>query len=286
MKTVAIQNINRLSVDQFVQQFGNVFEHSPWVAQAVVNNRPFSSLHEMIAVMTGVVKRASDEKKLALIRSHPELGYDKIKLTADSQHEQNQAQLTSLTKEQRTTLIELNEAYREKFHFPFVICVRNYNSYDSIIKALQMRLSSSAKKEMDTAIAEICQIATLRIEDIAQKIAQTTASSLSTHLLDLVSGQPAANVKVVLYHRDKAVFEGYTDQNGRCQLPASVQGFVSGAYQFAFYVADYFKKQGYALTDPPFLDVIRVDFGITRNVGHYHVPLLISPYGFSTYKGS
>ncbi|CAI3945517.1 5-hydroxyisourate hydrolase (purine catabolism) [Commensalibacter communis] len=112
---------------------------------------------------------------------------------------------------------------------------------------------------------------------------------LSTHILDMVSGKPAPDVKVILYKDTINLFEGHTNIDGRCiVIPQNQKILLPGYYQLAFHVADYFKRQQYVVTDPPFLNIVRIDFGIAKNPvsDHYHVPLLLSPYGFSTYKGS
>jgi 5-hydroxyisourate hydrolase len=109
-------------------------------------------------------------------------------------------------------------------------------------------------------------------------------SSLSTHVLDTAHGCPAANVSLRLSAAQGAMlFLGVTNDDGRCpDLP----DVAPGRYRIAFGVADYFRGRGVALPDPPFLDVIAIDFGIAEEGAHYHVPLLVSPYGYSTYRGS
>ena len=109
-------------------------------------------------------------------------------------------------------------------------------------------------------------------------------SSLSTHVLDTTHGCPASGIAVTLTKADGApLFEGETDADGRCPaLPA----LAPGRYRLAFAVAAYFRGRGIALPDPPFLDVVTIDFGVGATGGHYHVPLLVSPYGYSTYRGS
>ena len=107
--------------------------------------------------------------------------------------------------------------------------------------------------------------------------------SLSTHVLDLTHGGPAAGVALRLSTGDGALlFEGNTNEDGRCPgLPA----VTSGRYRFDFAVGDYFRAAGVMLPDPPFLDIVTLAFGIAGDV-HYHVPLLVSPFGYSTYRGS
>lgn len=110
-------------------------------------------------------------------------------------------------------------------------------------------------------------------------------TSLSTHVLDTSRGGPAAGVAVQLLDgAGTALWQGVTDADGRC--PALREHVLAaGRYRLVFAVADYFRSAGATLPEPPFLDIISLDFGITGE-GHYHVPLLVSPFGYSTYRGS
>ncbi|MET0362356.1 MAG: hydroxyisourate hydrolase [Sphingobium sp.] len=108
-------------------------------------------------------------------------------------------------------------------------------------------------------------------------------TSLSTHVLDTMHGCPAAGVAVRLTAGEELLYEGVTDADGRCRdLPA----LSPGRYTLRFEVAAYFRSRGIALADPPFLDTVGVDFGIAEPDSHYHVPLLVSPFAYSTYRGS
>jgi 5-hydroxyisourate hydrolase len=108
-------------------------------------------------------------------------------------------------------------------------------------------------------------------------------ASLSTHVLDTSHGCPAAGVALRLIDGDGTIlFAAATDADGRCPgLPA----VASGRYRLEFAVAAYFIERGVILADPPFLYIVILAFGIADQ-GHYHVPLLVSPYGYSTYRGS
>ncbi len=110
---------------------------------------------------------------------------------------------------------------------------------------------------------------------------------LTTHVLDTSAGRPAAGLRLVLSRLDGSIMlQAVTNADGRVDRPLMEnEGFARGNYELAFHVGDYFRAQGVALADPPFLDVVPVRFGIAED-GHYHVPLLISPYGYSTYRGS
>lgn len=108
--------------------------------------------------------------------------------------------------------------------------------------------------------------------------------SLSTHVLDTAHGAPAAGIALVLADAAGTVlFRGVTNGDGRCpDLPA----LSAGRYRLGFGVADYFRGIGVTLSDPPFLDVVTIEFGVAGESGHYHVPLLVAPFAYSTYRGS
>lgn len=114
---------------------------------------------------------------------------------------------------------------------------------------------------------------------------------LSTHVLDTASGQPAAGMRYTLARLDGeeriAVCSGVTNDDGRSDAPLLAgDTMVCGIYELSFAAADYFRACGTTLPEPPFLDQITLRFGIADHTGHYHVPLLVSPWSYSTYRGS
>jgi 5-hydroxyisourate hydrolase len=110
-------------------------------------------------------------------------------------------------------------------------------------------------------------------------------NSFSTHVLDTMHGRPASGMEVILTGPEGEATRTRTNADGRCPELAS-KTLQPGRYALIFMVDDYFRGLGVELTDPAFLEGVVVHFGIAENGGHYHVPLLVSPYGYSTYRGS
>jgi 5-hydroxyisourate hydrolase len=117
------------------------------------------------------------------------------------------------------------------------------------------------------------------------------AGKLTTHVLDTALGKPAAGMRIVLYRHgdDRIEFlkEVITNADGRVDGPVlDGAALKAGAYELEFHAGSYLRQVGVDLPETPFLDVIPIRFGISDVKAHYHVPLLISPYGYSTYRGS
>jgi 5-hydroxyisourate hydrolase len=119
----------------------------------------------------------------------------------------------------------------------------------------------------------------------------TAMPRLSTHVLDLSRGRPAAGIRVELYRiaggLRELVGSATTNRDGRTEQPLlSADPLPAGVFELVYHAAVYFREAGTPLADPPFLDQVVIRFGIDAAAGSYHVPLLLSPYGYSTYRGS
>ena len=113
---------------------------------------------------------------------------------------------------------------------------------------------------------------------------------LTTHVLDQAAGKPAAGLRIEIWRLDgvpRQLKSVTTNADGRCDAPLlEGEALTAGRYELRFHAGDYLRTLGTKLPDPPFLDVIPIQFGISDPGAHYHVPLLLSPYGYSTYRGS
>lgn len=151
---------------EFIARFGHIFEHSPWIAEAAWKHQPFANIAALYGAFMAEVEAASPEAQLALIRAHPELAA-KLDLTAASQSEQSGAGLKHLTEQEFERFAVLNAGYREKFGFPFIICVRLHTKAE-ILAAFEARLAHDATAERREAIAQIGLIAKLRLHDLLE----------------------------------------------------------------------------------------------------------------------
>jgi OHCU decarboxylase len=164
---IALDELNRLSSEEFVQTLGGIFEHSPWVAQRAAILRPFASRLHLLDAMRSVVKGASGEEQLALINAHPKLGSrgrSRQQLTQASSQEQKRAGLDALSDEQFTQFESMNAAYVEKFGIPFILAVRGHDP-PSIIAQMQRRLHHDRAGEIPAALHEIGLIAGFRLAE-------------------------------------------------------------------------------------------------------------------------
>jgi 2-oxo-4-hydroxy-4-carboxy-5-ureidoimidazoline decarboxylase len=163
----------QLSREAFVARFGGVYEHSPWIAEALFD-RGLSEAEDtprgLATSMAAVLAAAGDEAKLALIRAHPDLaGKAAIAgdLTAASKSEQAGAGLDSCTPEEYGRFQQLNQSYKQKFGFPFILAVAG-KTRQEILAAFEARIGNSLETEFTTALKEIDRIARLRLEALAR----------------------------------------------------------------------------------------------------------------------
>jgi OHCU decarboxylase len=162
---MTLDGINSFDRGTFVAAFGDVFEHSPWVAERAFASAPFASGDELHDAMCRVMLEATPAEQLALIRAHPQLaGKAAIRgeLTQASMREQQGAGLDQCSPEEFARLTALNAAYQEKFGFPFIIAVRGHTR-ESVIAAMQTRLANDVETEHAEALRQIERIAGFRL---------------------------------------------------------------------------------------------------------------------------
>lgn len=160
----SVEMLSQMSQDEFVAVLGEIFEHSPTIAAKAWEQRPFATLEELSQGMFNIVKGFSIDEQLDLIRVHPNLG-SRAKMAEASVQEQAGLGLDRLTPEEFDRFQALNQAYRAKFGFPFIVAVKNHTK-DSILANFEQRLEHSVDTERQQALHEIFQIAQFRLNSI------------------------------------------------------------------------------------------------------------------------
>jgi 2-oxo-4-hydroxy-4-carboxy-5-ureidoimidazoline decarboxylase len=295
MAQITLDELNQMDKGAFVSALGEVFEHTPWVAETTFAARPFASLNALYDTMTGAVRKADAGRQMALIKGHPDLAGKAARegaMTDDSKLEQSSAGLDRLSEEEFSRFHRLNDAYHRKFDIPFIVAVRRHGK-DSILRQFERRLKNDSAAERQAALAEIFRIVALRLDlRVAAPDRLKVHGRLSTHVLDTHRGSPAPGIAVELLEiaasgSSRVVTRAVTNADGRTDRPIIAdQPIPIAQYELRFNVGDYFARQGVPVSDPPFLGVVPIRFAVAEPEGHYHVPIIVTPWSYSTYRGS
>lgn len=282
-----LETLNRATTEEFTAILGHVFEHSPWVATKAAARRPFASLAALHIAMLDAVRSAEPETQHRFLALHPELAGEaarKATLAADSASEQASLGLNAADFALAERFDTLNAAYRARFGFPFIICVRRH-TLPSLLAQFEHRLTRDIATERAAALDEIAHITRLRLSALIDSPDPAADEGwLTTHVLDTANGRPAAGMAITLYELDgeKRLWraEAITNQDGRTDAALLPRGQLRiGDYELRFNVGAYFAAPG-------FLGIVPIRFTVTDPQAHYHVPLLVSPGAYSTYRGS
>jgi 2-oxo-4-hydroxy-4-carboxy-5-ureidoimidazoline decarboxylase len=151
----------------FVAALGDIFEHAPWVAERAYAARPFTSVAALHDAMMQAVRAAPRDQQVAFLRGHPELAGKVARagaMAAESKTEQGGLGLDRLSEADFARFERANAAYAEKFGFPFIVCVRNHKSAESIFAAFEQRVGNDPDAEFAAALTEIGHITRLRLD--------------------------------------------------------------------------------------------------------------------------
>jgi len=288
--TQTLSGLNGLPASSFVAALGEVFELAPWAAEATAPGRPYPTVTALHDAMMQAVRRATPGRQLAFLGGHPELGsrVKRADLTDHSQSEQGGLGLDRLSAEEFERFCQFNAAYREKFGFPFIVCVRRHTR-DSILRQFERRLAHDREAEREAALHEIGLITRLRLVALVDGLGvPVTTGRLSTHVLDTGNGRPAPGVRIALHEiggSARALLkEAVTNSDGRTDAPLIAgEPLRIGTYELTFHMGDYFVDY---FDGAGFLDIVPIRFSIAEPEGHYHVPLLVTPWSYTTYRGS
>ena len=166
-----IDRINKLSQSEFLSIFGNIFEHSEWIAMETYYLKPFNNFDDLCFKMINIFNSASEKEQLKIICAHPDLA-NKAKigkhLTSESRKEQVSANLYQCSKEEYEQFKKLNKSYKKKFGFPFILAVKGKDKIE-ILNNFRTRVSSEPQIEYEEAVKQVKRIASLRLEKLNNK---------------------------------------------------------------------------------------------------------------------
>ena len=160
----SIDKFNKLSKAEFISIFGNIFEKTEWVAERCYESKPYNNLDELVSKMMKIFENIKKERHLEILNSHPDLAVEK-KLTKDSKNEQKNASLNQCTDEEFVEFKKLNEEYKKKFGFPFIVAVKGKNK-EEILNSFRQRITNNINLEFEEAKKQVKKIASFRLGEI------------------------------------------------------------------------------------------------------------------------
>lgn len=280
-----LSSFNTLSQDEARSAVRPCVDVDRWV-DAVVDGRPYASIEDLLVAAKDVAPFTQAEVDAALAH-HPRIGERADGDSAEAELSRGEQAGVGVDDDAavKAKLAKGNADYEAKFNRVFLIRAAG-RSAQGILDNLERRLQQDEVTEAAEVADQLKQIAVLRLEGIVEGDAPAdTRSQITTHVLDTGTGRPASGVKVTLEsHADagwQSIGTGETDADGRIKNLGPTEAGV-GRYRVSFDTADYFGKLG----TETFFPAVSIDFVIDDAAQHYHVPLLISPFAYSTYRGS
>ena len=159
-----VDKVNNLSKSGFISIFGNVFEKTQWIAEKAYDSKPYINFEELFSKMMEIFENSKKERHLEILNAHPDLAIEK-KLTEDSRNEQKNASLNQCTNEEFVEFRKLNNEYKKKFGFPFIIAVKGKNK-EEILNNFRQRLTNNINLEFEEAKKQVKKIASFRLSEI------------------------------------------------------------------------------------------------------------------------
>jgi len=278
-----IQIFNSLPSEQLFIELEKCCGSSNWIKQ-IISNRPYQCIEDIHQVSDDIWSNLMDSDYLEAFTHHPQIGdIDSLKkkfASTASWAENEQKGSNQASTEILSALKIANQEYLAKFGFIFIVCATGKTA-QQMLDLLKQRMLNDNAIELEIAAAEQNKITHLRLDKLL-KNNEKTMSPITTHILDTALGCPASNISVTLEYCIngdwQSIANGTTDADGRIMdwIESSIN---SGEYRIIFDTKSYHKGKG-------FFPSVCINFTIDNPDQHYHVPLLLSPYSYSTYRGS
>lgn len=277
-----LSDFNRLDPSAAREHLRPAADVDRWL-DALVANRPYDSVDALLAQAAGQPTFTPAEVDAALAH-HPRIG-DKAKGSgAEAQHSRAEQSGLSVDADVASALAAGNAAYEERFGRVFLIRAKGRTA-EEILSQLQRRLRQDDAAESAEVADQLLQIARLRLETLVTPDAGKRRSAVTTHVLDTGTGRPASGVKVSLEAFNgsdwRILGTGTTDADGRIESLGPEEA-EPGRHRVSYETGAWFEERG----TETFFPAVVIEFQITDPEQHYHVPLLLSPFAYSTYRGS
>jgi 2-oxo-4-hydroxy-4-carboxy-5-ureidoimidazoline decarboxylase len=281
---IGLAELNQASVEAAREALQRCCGCTRW-AERMAALRPFETPHELFLAADIVWESLEHDDWLEAFEAHPKIGdleaLKKKFAASGAWSSAEQAGVAGAPEAVLGALARRNCDYEDKFGFIFIVCATGKSAHE-MLESLEARLLNDRSEEILNSACEQAKITRIRLRKLCEM------SPITTHVLDTARGYPAEGVGVVLERREPGgrwieLGRGKTDANGRIAalLPADA-ALAAGVYRLTFATEPYFANIGVR----GFYPEIQISFQIDHPHEHYHVPLLLSPYGFSTYRGS
>lgn len=273
---MTLAELNALGEDAVARELLRCCGSTRW-AREMAAARPFADMASLSAAADRIWTSLDQADWLEAFGAHPKIGAQADEAWSAAE----QSGVASSSSDLLARLEEANREYEARFGFIFIVCATG-KSAGEMLGLLQRRLDNDAHIELRIAADEQRKITRLRLAKLLE-----ARGTITTHVLDTARGCPGAGIGVVLEIRNgdgwSPVGRGTTDANGRLATLTQNAAMVAGEYRLTFDAGGYQRARGVA---DPFFPDIKITFTVADAGAHVHVPLLLSPFGYSTYRGS
>lgn len=280
---MTLKGFNNLDRDTAAKELFSCCGSQNWVS-LLMQKFPFGSHETLIEKAREVwYERCNKNDWLESFRQHPKIG-DKKGLTEKFAGKE-QASVASATEEIIDALVKANAEYEKKFGFIFIVCATG-KSPEEMLRLLKDRVKNNTDDELTIAMGEQHKITLVRFKKLLEDIQFLKMSQITTHVLDTAAGKPGNDISIMLQqlhtHGYATIAQGITNNDGRiADLLPPDKKLQLGIYKLVFETGIYYS----AKSIKTFYPLVEIQFMISDD-SHYHIPLLISPFGYSTYRGS
>jgi len=280
-----LENFNALDDESVVRELRRCCGSTQWIA-AMTRARPFASAEAMADAGDAIWASLDAADWLEAFAAHPRIGDLRTGTSGAAEWEQQeQAAARAAPKELTDRLVARNRQYETRFGYIFILCATG-KTVEEMLAIIEDRLQNDSREELRIAAEEQRQITRLRIGKLLEADPQGY-HMITTHVLDTARGEPAVGVTVILEIRQASAWapvgRGTTDEDGRVSTLTDDRELVPGTYRLTFDTGTYHRQQGISL---PFFPEAKITFNVRDTDERYHVPLLLSPFGYSTYRGT